>query len=62
MNEEHVGNTSDQAASDRRNASAESETRGTPGWRDKRKKTSRARVERVKEAVRQAREVLSRHH
>jgi hypothetical protein len=62
MNEEQVGNTSDQAANDRRNASADNETRATPGWRDIRKKTSRARVERVKEAVRQAREVLSRYH
>ena len=54
MNEEHVGNTSDQIRRER--------DAWHPGWRNKIKKTSRARVERVKEAVRQAHEVLSRHH
>jgi hypothetical protein len=59
MNEEYVGNT-EQNASDTRIAST-SRKPLTPA-REARKRTTRERVERLKEAVRHAREVLSRHH
>jgi len=61
MNEERAGNTEQNTSDTDTKIVSTSRKSLSPAW-EARRKTTRERVERVKQAVRQAREALSRHH